>query len=123
ASGYSGLEFARLVLAHPGLKIVALASREHAGHPAAAMMPGIDPTARRLPLVVEPTALAEAAESGAFDTLVSCLPQGARRALAAELPALERNFKRVIDLSADSRDSTAGYVYGMPVTLQSRIAV
>ena len=41
ASGYSGLEFARLALAHPGLEIVALASREHAGHPAAAMMPGI----------------------------------------------------------------------------------
>ena len=122
ASGYSGLEFARLALAHPGLQIVALASREHAGHPAASMMPGIDPTARALPPVVEPTALAEAAESGAFDTLVSCLPHGAWRALAAELPALEKNSKRVIDLSADRRDGSAGYAYGLPEAFRTEIA-
>ena len=122
ASGYSGLEFARLALAHPGIEIVALASREHAGHPAARMMPGIDPAARRLPPVVEPTAFAEAAASGAFDTLVSCLPHGAWRALAAELPALEIKPRRVIDLSADRRDGSAGYVYGLPEAHRAEIA-
>src|SRR5262245_54881897 len=122
ASGYSGLEFARLALSHPGLEIVALASREHAGHPAHAMMPGIDPKGRRLPPVVEPTALAEAAESGAFDTLASCLPHGAWRALAAELPALERKPSRVIDLSADRPDGSAGYVYGLSEAYRSELA-
>ncbi|HEV8480854.1 MAG TPA: N-acetyl-gamma-glutamyl-phosphate reductase [Candidatus Eisenbacteria bacterium] len=122
ASGYSGIEFARLALAHPGLEIVALASREHAGHPASAMIPGIDPAMRGLPPVVEPTALAEAAQSGAFDTLLSCLPHGAWRALAAELPALETQPARVIDLSADRRDGSAGYVYGLPEAFRAEIA-
>src|SRR5262249_57132858 len=83
---------------------------------------GIAPGARGLPAVVEPTARAEAAESGDFDTLVTCLPHGAWRALAAELPALEAKPKRVIDLSADRRDGSAGYVYGLPEAYRAEIA-
>jgi len=33
----------RLALAHPGLAIVALASREHAGRPVTELLPGLDP--------------------------------------------------------------------------------
>ena len=122
ASGYSGLELARLALAHPGLEVVALASREHAGHPAGEMIVGLDADTRRLPPVVEPTALAESASAGDFDTLVSCLPHGAWRALAAELPPLARSPKRIIDLSADRRDGSDGYVYGLPEAFRGEIA-
>ena len=45
ASGYSGQEFARLALAHPGLVLAVFASREHAGRPATELLPGLDPRA------------------------------------------------------------------------------
>jgi N-acetyl-gamma-glutamyl-phosphate reductase len=35
AAGYAGQEFVRLALAHHGLEVVALVSREQAGQPAA----------------------------------------------------------------------------------------
>ena len=114
ASGYSGQEFTRLALTHPGLDLVALSSREHAGRSVAELLPGLDPRAKELPPVLDPAALDEMAESGAFDTLVACLPHGAWKALADEHPSLAKAPVRIVDFSSDFRDGSAGYVYGLP---------
>ncbi len=127
ASGYSGQEFARLALAHPGLVLSVLASREHAGRPAAELLPGVDPRAVTLPTVVEPRALAELLADGVFDTLVCCLPHGAWKSVAAEHPTLAAGPARIIDLSSDFRDGgthAAGgpaYVYGLPEAFRTVI--
>jgi N-acetyl-gamma-glutamyl-phosphate reductase len=102
ASGYSGHEFVRLALTHPGLEIGCLVSREYAGRPAGELLPGVDARVTRLPSPVAPDALPSLLAQGAFDTLVTCLPHGAWRALAAEQPELAK------------RDGSAGYVYGLP---------
>ena len=121
AAGYTGQEFARLALAHPGLELVALASREHAGRPAGELLPGLDPRALALPRVCEPAALADLATAGGFDTLVACLPHGAWRELSAQLPALG-GVPRIVDLSSDHRDGTAGYAYGLPEAFRAALA-
>jgi N-acetyl-gamma-glutamyl-phosphate reductase len=128
ASGYSGQEFARLALAHPGLSLAVLASREHAGRPAVELLPGLDPRAVALPKVADPGALAEMLAADVFDTLVCCLPHGAWKAIAAEHPALAAGPARVIDLSSDFRDGTspAGdvsrYAYGLPEAFRTVLA-
>ena len=114
ASGYSGHEFVRLALTHPGLEIAALVSREYAGRPAGELLPGVDARVTHLPSPVAPDALRELLAQGAFDTLVTCLPHGAWKALAAEQPELAKQPLRIVDLSSDFRDGSAGYVYGLP---------
>lgn len=114
ASGYSGMEFARLALAHPGLSLAALVSREQAGRRAHELLPGTDPRAIALPEVVSPDALEGLLADGVYDTLVACLPHGAWKAFAAEHPALAEGTPRIVDLSSDHRDGSAGYAYGLP---------
>ena len=127
ASGYSGQEFARLALSHPGLVLSVLASREHAGRPAAELLPGVDPRAVTLPTVVEPRALADLLADGLFDTLVCCLPHGAWTTGSAEYPTLASGPARIIDLSSDFRDGSAhaaggpAYVYGLPEAFRTVI--
>jgi N-acetyl-gamma-glutamyl-phosphate reductase len=138
ASGYSGQEFARLALAHPGLELSVLCSREHAGRPASDLLPGLDPRGTALPDVVDLALLEALLEDGAVDTLVCCLPHGAWKSLAAERPVLARGPTRIIDLSADFRDGGAqapapetiggrgagpGYVYGLPEAFRDEIAL
>jgi N-acetyl-gamma-glutamyl-phosphate reductase len=127
ASGYSGQEFARLALGHPGLKLSVLASREHAGRPAAELLPGIDPRAVTLPIVAEPRALVDLLADGIFDTLVCCLPHGAWQTVAAEHPALAAAPARIIDLSSDFRAGGAhpggeDYLYGLPEAFRTVLA-
>ena len=122
ASGYSGQEFVRLALGHPGLELAALCSREHAGRSAAKLLPGLDPRAGAMPAVVDPGELDALLDDGAFDTLVACLPHGAWQTLAAEHPALASGPARVVDLSSDHRDGAAGYVYGLPEAFRAGIA-
>src|SRR6185503_5331053 len=106
ASGYSGHEFVRLALTHPGLEIAALVSREYAGRPAGELLPGVDARVTHLPTPVAPDALPGLLADGAFDTLVSCLPHGAWKALAAEEPELASQPLRIVDLSSDFRDGS-----------------
>ncbi len=122
ASGYSGQEFTRHALVHPGLDIVALCSREHAGKPAAALLPGLDPRGASLPDVLPPDAVARLLESGSCDTVIACLPHQTWRALADATPALATLPARVIDLSSDHRDGDGGYIYGLPEALRDHIA-
>jgi N-acetyl-gamma-glutamyl-phosphate reductase len=114
ASGYSGQEFTRLALAHPGLEIVALCSREHAGRPAGEVLPGLDPRVNPLPPVMDTDALEALLAADGFDTLVVCLPHGAWQAIERERPALSAGPARIVDLSSDHRDGSGGYVYGLP---------
>jgi N-acetyl-gamma-glutamyl-phosphate reductase len=128
ASGYSGQEFARLALGHPGLRLSVLASREQAGRPAAELLPGVDPRAITLPIVAEPKALVDLLADGIFDTLVCCLPHGAWKTVAAEHPALASAPARIIDLSSDFRDESAhaaggdAYLYGLPEAFRTVLA-
>ncbi len=121
ASGYSGQEFARLALGHPGLELTVLCSREHAGRPAATLLPGLDPRAQAMPSVVDPAALEALLDAHAFDTLVVCLPHGAWRTFAAEHPALAAGTARIVDLSSDHREGATGYVYGQPEAFRAAI--
>jgi N-acetyl-gamma-glutamyl-phosphate reductase len=122
ASGYAGQEFTRLALAHPGLEISALCSREHAGRPAAELMPGVDPRVSALPPVLEPSQVVAMFDDGSCDTLVVSLPHGAWRSLAQESPTLAQLPERILDLSSDHRDGVAGYVYGLPEAFRDQIA-
>jgi N-acetyl-gamma-glutamyl-phosphate reductase len=127
ASGYSGQEFVRLALAHPGLALAALGSREFAGRTAADLVPGLDPRAAASPPVVDVASLSALHDAGAFDTLVVALPHGAWREIEAGHPALALGPERVVDLSADHRDGSAGaaggepYEYGLPEAFRDRL--
>jgi len=127
ASGYSGQEFSRLALAHPGLELAVLCSREHAGQPAGALLPGLDPRVNALPAVADPAGLALLLELGAFDTLVACLPHGAFAAMLEEQPALAR-VARIVDLSSDFRNGavalpgSAPFLYGLPEAFRDTLA-
>jgi N-acetyl-gamma-glutamyl-phosphate reductase len=127
ASGYSGQEFSRLALGHPGLSLAVLASREHAGRPAADLLPGLDPRAVSLPAVADPGSLAGLLAEGVFDTLICCLPHGAWKAIAADQPALAIEPERIVDLSSDFRDGGAPagdgtYAYGLPEAFRDGLA-
>jgi N-acetyl-gamma-glutamyl-phosphate reductase len=122
ASGYTGQEFARLSEHHTGLELVALASRQHAGRSAAAILPGLDPRASRLPAICDAGSLEAMLADGAFDTLVVALPHGAWAELAAERPALAQQPARIVDLSSDHRDGRGGYAYGLPEAFRDSLA-
>jgi N-acetyl-gamma-glutamyl-phosphate reductase len=122
ASGYSGHEFVRLALAHPGLEVAVLVSREFAGRPASALLPGVDARVVPLPAPVAPDALPGLLADGVFDTLVACLPHGAFKTILAENAALAHDTPLVIDLSSDFRDGSQGYVYGLPEAFRDSIA-
>ncbi|MBK1834276.1 N-acetyl-gamma-glutamyl-phosphate reductase [Roseibacillus ishigakijimensis] len=98
ASGYTGIELLRLLLAHPAVELTAITSRSNAGQPLSSVLPrftglpGAD-----LPFI-EPDMDAVVA-SGA-QTAFLALPHG--KAADYALPLLEKGL-RVIDLSADFR--------------------
>ena len=81
ATGYSGQEFARLALGHPGLELAVLCSREHAGRAVSTVIPGLDPRATLLPEFAALDSLGPLLDQGGFDTLVTCLPHGVWREL------------------------------------------
>ena len=122
AAGYTGQEFCRLALSHPGIELVALSSREHAGRPAGELLPGLDPRALALPKVCDPSTLDDLLQGGGFDTLVCCLPHGAWREMAAQRPALASGPTRIVDLSSDHRDGSSGYAYGLPEAYRASLA-
>ena len=120
ASGYSGHEFVRLALSHPGLDVATLVSREFAGRPVSELLPGSDARAVTLPTPVAPGALPGLLADGVFDTLVSCLPHGTFRKLLTEHPTLAE-CGVLVDLSSDFRDGADGFVYGLPEAFRDTI--
>ncbi len=134
ASGYSGEELVRLLLAHPHVELDAVTSRQNAGQTLAQVFPrfGNHPRARSLRFSEpKPEMLAKAAE-----IIFLALPHG----VAAEYaPPLLKLGARVIDLSADFRlrcpaiykefyshehpspDLLGQAVYGLPEVYRDRI--
>jgi N-acetyl-gamma-glutamyl-phosphate reductase len=134
ASGYSGEELVRLILAHPNAELAAVTSRQYSGQTVAQVFSrfGNHPTARALKFS-EPQAdqLAKQAE-----LIFLALPHGVAAEFAA--PLLKHGLQ-VIDLSADFRvkspavykefyghdhpapDLLPGAVYGLPEIYREEI--
>ena len=134
ASGYSGEELVRLLLAHSRVELTAITSRQYAGKRLAEVFPKFSQYAAARSLkFTEPDAGALAKAAG---VVFLALPHGVAAEFAA--PLLERGC-RVIDLSADFRlRSAAVYqdfyqhehpapgllakaVYGLPEVYRSAI--
>ena len=98
ASGYTGIELLRLLLAHPAVELTAITSRANAGQPLSSVLPRFSGLSGAEISFIEPDMDAVVA-SGA-ETAFLALPHG----MAAEyaIPLLEKGL-RVIDLSADFR--------------------
>ncbi len=112
ASGYTGMELLRLLLAHPGVEIMAVTSRQEAGNSLATVFPRFQKSAiADLPFIApDPDAIAATGAKLAF----LALPHGIAAEIARAL--LERGL-RVIDLSADFRLKDAAVYhefYGHP---------
>ena len=121
AAGYSGGEFARLALEHPGVALEALVVRSReseAARDVASALPGVDGRAVEVPLLEVGELEAKLAQ-GDVDTIVAALPHGTWKRLIEEHAWL--TAARVIDLSSDHRDGSAGYVYGLPEAFREEI--
>ncbi len=94
-SGYTGQELVRLLLSHPGVKIVSITSRRFAGVPVADIYPGLMGQTDLVYTNDPPEALA-----GGCDLVFLALPHGASMEIA---PLFLKEGKKVIDLSADFR--------------------
>lgn len=99
ATGYTGTELARLLYAHPAVKIVFLSSESHAGSSFSAVHPQflgqIDLKLNNMQLDAIPAEV---------DLVFCALPHGES---AAVVPGLMKKGLRVIDLSADFRLGSA----------------
>ncbi|GIX36337.1 MAG: N-acetyl-gamma-glutamyl-phosphate reductase [Lysobacteraceae bacterium] len=114
ARGHVGAELLRLIARHPHLALGFVASREWAGQPLSAQLPGLGLAGR-----FENLDPGQVAASG-VDVVVLAMPNGAARpyveALDAAAPAT-----LVVDLSADHRFDPDWY-YGLPELTRSRYA-
>jgi N-acetyl-gamma-glutamyl-phosphate reductase len=102
-SGYTGQELLRLLLGHPGAKVVATTSRRFAGKPVAEVYPHFAGLTDLVFTDASPEALAEFT-----DLIFLALPHGVSMEM---VPAFVRTGRKVIDLSADFRIRDAE-VYG-----------
>jgi N-acetyl-gamma-glutamyl-phosphate reductase len=109
ASGYSGEELVRLLLAHPHAELVCVTSRQSAGQTLAQVFPRFashrvartlkfsEPTVEN---ILGPTPASGASPKWAVDVVFLALPHGVAAEFAS--PLLDKGV-RVIDLSADFR--------------------
>ena len=107
ASGYAGGELLRLLLAHPGIAVGAVAAGSSAGLPVTSVHPHLPQLAGRAFVETDAAVLAEA------DVVFLALPHGESAAVAAALP----EALPVVDLGADHRlrDAAAWQrFYGTP---------
>lgn len=93
ASGYTGAELVRLLLAHPHARIHALTGDSQAGKPLSEVYPHL--AYAGLPDLVS----VDAVDFSGIDAVFSCLPHGATQAVLSALPT----HLKLIDLSADFR--------------------
>jgi N-acetyl-gamma-glutamyl-phosphate/LysW-gamma-L-alpha-aminoadipyl-6-phosphate reductase len=113
ATGYTGGELARLILAHPGLEFAQVASRSAAGQPLHRHHPnlrGHTSVAYVAPDDVEPC-----------DVLFLCMPHGVA---ATELDRYRTRAPLIVDLSADFRLRDAAQYerwYGTPHAAPERL--
>ncbi len=100
ATGYTGIELVRLLIAHPEVKLSYLSSESHAGEKFSDIHPQF---CGRIDTILEPMQAERASETAG---LVFCaLPHGQS---APVVSTLLENGCRVVDLSADFRLKKAG---------------
>lgn len=96
-TGYTGMELARILLGHPGMRLTQVTSRKEAGRPLTELYPFLQAT----PLAdLDVTAPDCAALAASCDLVFLAVPHGAAMNMAATLYA---HGVRVVDLSADFR--------------------
>ncbi len=93
ASGYTGAELLRLLLAHPNARLMALTAEKNAGQSVATVLPHL--AGRGLPDLCK---IGEV-DFGKIDLAFCALPHGTTQDVIAALP----DNVRVVDLSADFR--------------------
>ena len=121
--GYAGAEFVRLARRAPGRHGRRPRLARAAGRAAEDFDPGLDPARRRPRARRRSRRGSRPCSRTAPSTRSSpALPHGAWRTLAAERPALAATPVRIVDLSSDFRDGSAGYVYGLPEAFRDRLA-
>ena len=95
ASGYTGVELARLLAGHPEVEITVATSRQYAGKPLAEVFPNLR---KRVEVVCENLGAAELIDRADF--FFTAVPHKTAMAIVPELLAAGR---KVVDLSADYR--------------------
>src|SRR5262249_38394321 len=118
ASGYTGAELVRLLLAHPRVQVSGLYARRAAGERLSARFPQF---AGRLDLPIEPFSADDVAARARV--AFSCLPHGESSPIVREL--YQRGLT-VLDLSADLRlRDAAAYEtwYGHPADPLGQVAL
>jgi N-acetyl-gamma-glutamyl-phosphate reductase len=111
ASGYTGAELVRLLVAHPAVRIVAMTADRKAGQTIATVFPHLATAEQRYAL--PPLQTVDEVDWTAIDVAFLALPHATAQRLAISVPP----SVRIIDLSADFRFSDpAVYVewYGAP---------
>lgn len=95
ASGYTGVELARLLHAHPAVEITCVTSRQNAGEELAAVFPSLFQEVVQICDEVDPGLICEKA-----DVIFTALPH---KTAMEVVPSFLAAGKKVIDLSADYR--------------------
>ncbi|MDO3379423.1 N-acetyl-gamma-glutamyl-phosphate reductase [Geoalkalibacter halelectricus] len=131
ASGYTGVELARLLHAHPEVEIACVTSRQNVGEELAALFPSLHGAITQVCDDVDVDLVCAKA-----DFIFTALPH---RTAMAVVPAFLHAGKRVVDLSADYRlrevsvyeqwyqahtspELLAEAVYGLPEIYRDKIA-
>ena len=131
ASGYTGVELARLLCGCPDVKLTVATSRQHNGKKLAAVYPNL---AGRVDIACEDLPTEELADRA--DLFFTAVPHQTAMAI---VPGLLQAGKKVVDLSADFRihdaavyekwyqkhtaqEYLAGAVYGLPELHRQQIA-
>jgi len=116
ATGYAGGELARLLLRHPGARVVAAVARSHQGDPLKNALPHLHDA---------PSSLRIGADVGDAELVFTALPAGEAAKLAPQWLAEGR---RIIDIGSDFRlkDPAAypkwyGYVHPAPELLAESV--
>jgi N-acetyl-gamma-glutamyl-phosphate reductase len=91
ATGYAGGELARLLLRHPGVRIVAAVARSHQGEPLRNVQPHLHDA---------PESLVIGSEVGDAEVVFTALPAGEAARLA---PTWLADGRRIIDIGSDFR--------------------
>ncbi len=112
ARGYVGAEFLHLLASHPSLELGFVSSREWAGQPLSAQLPGIDLRGRFDNL--DP----DSAASAGVDIVVLAMPNGAAAQFVAAIEAKAPDTL-IVDLSADYRFDDSWH-YGLPELTRAR---
>lgn len=91
ATGYAGGELARLLLRHPGVRIVAAVARSHQGEPLRSALPHLHDA---------PDALRIGSDVGDAEVVFTALPAGEAAKLA---PGWLADGRRIVDIGSDFR--------------------